>query len=165
MEPSGVRINESAVSWSEWGSPKGTFLELGREISSQLTAEAKVPDEHALVRHRPFEVELVRVKPGKRPFPLHGHTVQWEYYIVLSGRGLMIQETGTEPIPMEPGDHLIQPPGWEHTIENTGSEDLLYYVIADNPVDDACWYPDSKKWAAVGHVFRMVEADYFDGEE
>lgn len=165
MEPDGVRVNESAVEWAEWRSPKGTFVELGREVSRWLTAAAKVPDEQAPARHRPFDVELVRVLPGKRPFPRHGHTVQWEYYIVLSGRGLMIQDDGADPIPMEPGDHLIQPPGWVHTIENTGTEDLLYYVIADNPADESCWYPDSQKWATAGHVFRMAEADYWDGEE
>lgn len=165
MEPVGVRKNEAAVEWDGYGSPKGVYGGYDRDISLLLTAAARVPDEHAPVRHRPFEVRMVRLPPGKRNCPRHAHSMQWEYYIVLSGSGRMIQEEGTDPIPMEPGDHLIQPPGWEHTVENGGPDDFIYYVIADNPTDETRWFPDSKKWWAAGHIFRMMEADYFDGEE
>ena len=46
-------------------------------------------------------------------------------------------------------------------------DDLLLYVIADNPPADCIHYPDSQKWMIKPgrKVFRMTEVDYFDGEE
>ena len=47
----------------------------------------------------------------------------------------------------------------------------IYYVIADNPIGDAGYYPDSGKWkvnkssAADRVVIKGQETDYFDGEE
>ena len=33
-----------------------------------------------------------------------------------------------------------------HQIINDGIEELVFYIIADNPVGDSCYYPDSDKW-------------------
>ncbi len=165
-EPAGVRRNEADVAWDPDRSPKGDYDCHYREMSKGLTVSPTIPERHGrLPSGRPFEVDLVRIPPGKKLCPRHVHSVQWEYYIVVSGRGRMLQGQDEPPIPMQPGDHLLQPPGWVHTVENDGEQDLLYYVIASNPVDETCYYPDSGKWAAGGKVFRMVEADYFDGEE
>jgi hypothetical protein len=44
-------------------------------------------------------------------------------------------------------------------------------VIADNPIGESAYYPDSKKWKAnkTSPADRVVikgpETDYFDGEE
>ena len=161
-----VRRNETDVAWDPELSPKGRFECQYREMSRQFQAEPRPPRRHGyLPPMRPFEVDLVRIPPGKRPFPRHSHSVEWEYYIVVAGHGRMLQADGEAPIAMQPGDHLMQPPGWVHTIENDGDEDLLYYVIASNSADDTCFYPDSGKWAAADKVFRMAEADYYDGEE
>ncbi|MHB1506372.1 MAG: cupin domain-containing protein [Sulfobacillus sp.] len=165
MESAGVRMNEAAMAWEPYGSPRGVYGGFDRDISLQLTAAPKVPGSDAVMRPRPFEIRLVRLPPGKRNCPRHAHSMQWEYYIVLTGRGRMLQEDGADPIPMEPGDHLSQPAGWVHTVENSGGEDLTYYVIADNPVDETWRYPDSAKWGKGGHIFRMIETDYWDGEE
>ena len=40
--------------------------------------------------------------------------------------------------------------------------------IADNPVGESCYYPDSKKWfinAQCRQIVRSDSLDYFDGEE
>jgi hypothetical protein len=46
---------------------------------------------------------------------------------------------------------------------------LTYYVIADNPIGDSCYYPDSKKWAVFrppdNIIMKGSETDYFEGEE
>jgi uncharacterized cupin superfamily protein len=68
------------------------------------------------------------------------------------------------------GDAFFFGPGDAHQLENAGDEDFVYYVIADNPRGDSCYYPDSGKWAVVkdGSEEVMVkgkETDYFDGEE
>ena len=45
------------------------------------------------------------------------------------------------------------------------------YVIADNPIGESGYYPDSGKWkvnkssAADRVVIKGEETDYFDGEE
>ncbi len=167
-----AHLKESEIGWEVEKSPKERFEIREKSLSMRLTARAKeqpsfewreAPD--AAVRRRPFEVDLVRVPPGKWAWPRHYHSVQWEYYIVLSGRGEMVQVEGHPSIPMEPGAHILQPPGWIHTMANTGEEDLVYYVIANNPDDEHCYYPDSRKWAAAGAVYRPQEVDYWDGEE
>ena len=161
-----VRWNEADEEWDSERSEKGAFECYYREMSMALNPEPNVPVRAGKVPPaRPFEVDLVRIPPGAKLCPRHAHSTQWEYYIVLSGRGQLLQAPGEPPIPMQPGDHLMQPPGWVHTVENDGEEDLLYYVVANNPVEDVVNYPDSGKWLAARHVFRMVEADYFDGEE
>ena len=62
---------------------------------------------------------------------------------------------------------MVFPPGEAHQLINTGSEDLVYYVIADNPQADVVFYPDSNKWLAkpAKKCFEMKEVDYFAGEE
>ncbi|MDA8347144.1 MAG: cupin domain-containing protein [Thermaerobacter sp.] len=167
-----ARLNEAAIDWKVDTSPKGRYESHNKFLSHELTAAAREQptffwreDEHAPVRRRPFEVDLVKLPPGKWNCPRHYHSEQWEYYMVLSGHGEMLQEKGTPSIPMEPGDHIVQPPGWIHTVANTGDEDLVYYVIADNPDDEHCYYPDSDKWLAADTIFRMQKVDYFDGEE
>lgn len=160
------KVNENDVDWYHAKSPKGIYEAYCKELTQYLTAEPRIdfPPGRAAIG-RPFEVELVRIPPGHRLCPKHAHTAQWEYYIVLSGYGRMvIDDGGTE---LRPGDHVIQPPGWAHTVENSGEEDLVYYVIADNPSTEIVRYPDSEKWLVVpqGKLFRMVETTYFDGEE
>lgn len=165
-------LNESDVEWELMESPKGRFQAREKMLPQYLTARAKTQPSFggaeatdATLRRRPFEVDLVSVSPGKLAWPRHYHSMQWEYYIVLSGHGEMLQEEGQSGIPMKPGEHIVQPPGWVHTIANTGDEDLVYYVIADNPVEEHCYYPDTDKWYAAGATYRPQEVDYWDGEE
>jgi len=167
-----VRLNEADIDWYVETSPKGRYASHNKSMSLELTAGAREQDScrwrddpKAPVRRRPFEVELVKLPPGRLNCPRHYHSEQWEYYVVLAGRGEMLQAEGVPAIPMGPGDHIVQPPGWIHTVANTGADDLVYYVIADNPDDEHCYYPDSGKWLAGREIFRMQKADYFDGEE
>ena len=61
-------------------------------------------------------------------------------------------------------------PGEAHQLSASENEDFVYYVIADNPRGDSCYYPDSGKWAVTRElseelIVKGMEADYFDGEE
>ena len=50
----------------------------------------------------------------------------------------------------------------------TGPGDLVVFVVADNPIGEAHYYPDSKKWSVPIPERRMMRSDaraYFDGEE
>ena len=70
-----------------------------------------------------------------------------------------------------PGDAFIFGPDEPHQLINSGDEELTYYVIADNPIGESGYYPDSGKWkvnkssAADRVVIKGEETDYFDGEE
>ena len=65
------------------------------------------------------------------------------------------------------GDTFVFPPGEPHQLRNTGTEDLVYYVIADNPPADVTNYPDSNKWFVKPQrkSFTMQETDYYANEE
>jgi uncharacterized cupin superfamily protein len=68
------------------------------------------------------------------------------------------------------GDAFFFPPGEAHALSNAGDDDFVYYVIADNPRGDSCFYPDSGKWAvqkenAEEVIVKGREIDYYEGEE
>src|SRR5690349_18001288 len=66
----------------------------------------------------PFDVELVKVPPGKANFPLHAHAAQTEYYLVISGQGSILGEQAE--LRLAAGDHVICHPGEAHQITNDG---------------------------------------------
>lgn len=113
----------------------------------------------------PFDLQQRRVPAGASVCPLHQHTAQWELFIALRGTATVRTRDALHPV--RAGDVFLQPPGHAHQISNTGTEDFVFYVIADHHPADSCYYPDSNKWALMPQrkVFRMVETTYFDGEE
>jgi len=157
------RINSNEMEEFAWTSPKGKFAGAGREISEALGWDPQSPETRA--RH-PFAVEILRIAPGQTPYPYHSHSAQWEFYHVISGHGLARDEDGRTPI--KAGDAFIYGPGEAHQLINDGSEDLLLYVVADNPLGESCHYPDSNKWLVRSPERRLMRGDsldYFDGEE
>ena len=50
---------------------------------------------------------------------------------------------GTSPI--ETGDAFLFEPGQAHQLINDSSEDLILYVVADNPIGESNYFPDSQK--------------------
>jgi uncharacterized cupin superfamily protein len=85
---------------------------------------------------------------------------------VISGRGTVRHDEGTAPI--VEGDACIFRPGQAHQFFNDGSEDLVLYVVADNPIGESWHYPDSGKWGVGSPERRNIRSeplDYFDGEE
>lgn len=111
-------------------------------------------------------MELWRIHPGKKPCPYHSHSAQWEFYHVLSGRELVRHAEGTARI--EPGDAFVFPPDEPHQLINDGEEDLVVYIVADNPVGESCHYPDSEKWMVRSRaraIIRSPAIDYYNGEE
>jgi hypothetical protein len=46
--------------------------------------------------------------------------------------------------------------------------DLILYVVADNPLGESNYYPDSKKWSVPipeRNILRLEALEYYDGEE
>ena len=54
---------------------------------------------------------------------------------MISGTGVARHKDGTTPI--GPGDAFIFPPGEAHQLTNDGSQDLILYVVADNPIGES----------------------------
>jgi uncharacterized cupin superfamily protein len=160
------KININEIKEDPWQSPKGKYAVTFTGISEALGREPQSLD---LAKRWPFDLELNRVPPGKSNFPFHAHSAQWEMYVIVSGKGTVRDKDGRTEI--VEGDAFIFGPDEPHQITNSGSTDLIYYVIADNPIGESAYYPDSKKWKANKTspkdrvVIKGPEADYFDGEE
>lgn len=157
------KVNTNELEELTWGSPKGKFSGSGIQVSEALGRKPKSTD---IMERHPFDVEIARIAPGKLPFPYHSHSQQWEFYHVISGTGSVRHKDGTTAI--APGDAFIFEPGQPHQLINDGSEDLVLYVVADNPIGESCHYPDSQKYVVYSPERRMMRSehlDYFDGEE
>src|SRR5690349_1101991 len=158
-----LKINTNQLAEETWSSPKGKFVGSGKEVSEAL---GRIPRSTDLNERHPFDVEIARIPPGKAAYPYHLHSAQWEFYHVISGRGQARHQDGITPI--GPGDAFVFKPDEPHQLFNDGSEDLVVYVVADNPVGESVYYPDSKKWGVrspARRVLRSEPLDYYDGEE
>jgi mannose-6-phosphate isomerase-like protein (cupin superfamily) len=142
------KVNLNQIKEEPWQSPGRKYAVAFKGISEALGRE---PSSLDLSKRHPFDLEWNRVPPGKANFPYHAHSAQWELYLVVSGKGSVRHRNGTTEV--VPG------------------EDFIYYVIADNPIGESSYFPDSGKWkvnkssAADRVVIKGEETDYFDGEE
>ena len=158
------KVNVNDIKEEPWQSPGGKYAAHFKGITIALGRD---PNSLDLAKRQPFDLEITRVPPGKCNFPYHAHSAQWELYLVISGKGRVRHKDGTTEVVA--GDAFIFAPNEPHQLSNSGTEDLVYYVIADNPIGESCYYPDSGKWKVDKISERVVvkgkETDYFDGEE
>lgn len=157
------KVNTSQLEELTWSSPKGKFAGAGKQVSEAL---GRIPTSTDLMERHPFDVELCRIPPGKAAYPYHSHSAQWEFYQVISETGVARDKEGEHPI--EPGDAFIFRPGEAHQLSNRGQKDLVLFVVADNPIGESGYYPDSKKWVVRSperNLIRSESLEYYDGEE
>ena len=157
------KVNTNALDELVWESPGGRFGIAGAQVSEALGRD---PNSTDLMERHPFDVEICTIPPGKANYPYHSHSEQWEFYHVISGTGAVRDEEGMTPI--EPGDAFLFKPGEAHQITNDGDVDLVVYVVANNPLGESCYYPDSGKWLVRSPekmIIRSEGLDYFEGEE
>ena len=157
------KINTKDIAELTWASPKGKFVGAGKQVSEELGRKPMSTD---LMERHPFDVEICRIPPGQTPYPFHSHSAQWEFYHVISGEGFVRHVEGKTPI--EAGDAFIFKPGEPHQLINDSTDDLVLYVVADNPMGESCHYPDSQKWVVRSPERRLIRSeplDYYDGEE
>lgn len=154
-------VNHKDINPVTQKSPKETFYIERRHISEAMG----VPRDAGLDKGgHPFEVEHVSLPAGKRNFPLHTHAAQYEFYYILSGKGML--ETESDSHELRAGDSVMLAPGEAHSFYNPYEAPLEYLVIADNPPADIAYYPKSKKWGIKpGRIFFRESVDYYDGEE
>ena len=159
------KVNVKDIEERQRQSPKGKFGRASKDIS---TALGRDPESLDLVKRHPFDLALVRIPKGKSLCPYHSHSAESELYLVVSGQGSIRDKDGSTIVTA--GDAFFFGPGEAHQLTNAGEEDFVYYVIADNPRGDSCYYPDSGKWAVAKEgseevIVKGTETDYFDGEE
>ena len=160
------KVNINDIKEEAWQSPGGKYAVSFKGISEAL---GRNPNSLDLSKRHPFDLEWNRVPPGKPNFPYHAHSAQWELYLIISGEGNVRHKDGTTKV--EAGAAFVFGPDEPHQVINSGAEDLTFYVIADNPIGESAYYPDSGKWkvnkssAADRVVIKGNETNYFDGEE
>ena len=159
------KVNLKDVAEEERKSPKGKFHKFVKDVSIALGRDRESLD---LEKRHPFDLAAVRIPKGKSYCPYHSHSAETELYLVISGRGNIRGKDGTTEAGA--GDAFLFGPGEAHQITNAGDDDFAYYVIADNPRGDSCYYPDSEKWAVFlegseDAIVKGKETDYYDGEE
>jgi uncharacterized cupin superfamily protein len=157
------KINTNELAEETWSSPKGKFAGASRSVSEAL---GRKPQSLNLNERHPFDVEILRILPGQIPYPYHSHSAQWEFYHVISGRGQVRHAEGITAIAA--GDAFVFKPGEPHQLINDSEGDLVIYVVADNPIGESAYYPDSKKWSVHSPESRIIRGEpleYYDGEE
>jgi quercetin dioxygenase-like cupin family protein len=157
------KINLADVPESFSVSPKGRF---GRGLKDISVALGRKPKSLNLSERFPFDVQICRIPPGKARGPYHYHTSQFEYYQVVAGGGNVRHEQGVNRVVQ--GDAFQFGPGEPHQLVNDSADDFIVLVVADNPISEACYYPDSDKWlidAPAGVILKSQPIDYFAGEE
>jgi uncharacterized cupin superfamily protein len=159
------KVNLKDIHETERQSPGGKFGRRTKEISVALGRDRAALD---LDKRHPFDLAITTIPKGKSLCPYHSHSAESELYLVISGQGSIRDKDGTTKVGA--GDAFFFGPGEAHQLINAGDEDFVYYVIADNPRGDSCFYPDSGKWAVITEgtkeiIVKGKETDYFDGEE
>jgi uncharacterized cupin superfamily protein len=159
------KVNVNEIQERKRQSPSGRFGRASKDISIALGRD---PESFDLRKRHPFDLALIRIPKGKALCPYHSHSAESELYLVVSGKGGIRDKEGTTMVTA--GDTFFFGPGEAHQLSNAGEEDFVYYVIADNPRGDSCYYPDSGKFAVMKEgtsevIVKGTETDYFDGEE
>ena len=159
------KVNVQDIKERTRQSPGGKFGRSSKDISVALGSD---DDSLDLSKRHAFELALVRIPKGKSLCPYHSHSAASELYLVISGQGSIRDKDGLTPVAA--GDAFFFAPNETHQLTNAGEDDFVYYVIADSPRSDSCYYPDSGKFAvSKGEndwvITKCQETDYFDGEE
>jgi uncharacterized cupin superfamily protein len=158
-----LKVNTARIAEFTWSSPEGEIIGAGKEISEEL---GRKPDSTDLNERHPFDVEICRIPPGKTPYTYHSHSAQWEFYHVISGSGVVRHKEGTTPI--EVGDAFLFKPNEPHQITNDGAQDLILYVVADNPLGESYYHPDSNEWTVPipkRKIIRPAAREHHEGEK
>jgi uncharacterized cupin superfamily protein len=158
------KVNLKDVKEVQRISPKKKYEAYSKEVAVALGREDGATDAR---KRWPFDVTVTRLPAGAARCPYHVHSAQWEFYVIISGKGKVRDESGWTEVGA--GDAFVFAPREAHQIANAGEEELVYYVVADNPAGEWCHYPDSGKYIVrtepVNTVLKGDGADYFDGEE
>ena len=90
-------------------------------------------------------VNIDFVKPGGKSTMYHSHSRQEEFFLIMSGKGLL--RINEEEIPVKTGDVISKPAGKNiaHQFINNSSEILQILDVGNRDKDDVAIYPDENK--------------------
>lgn len=107
-------------------------------------------------------VNLVRVPPGRRAFPLHRHHVEEEWVYVVSGTAEVRLDADRHRL--GPGGFVVFPPGGAaHAVENpSGDTDLVCLTGGENAPGEIVDFPEAGRRIVRGRaLFQAADADAF----
>ena len=84
------------------------------------------PHKHTLFESARLLVGTNSLLPGQSQ-PIHDHTGQDKFYLVLDGVGLFT--VGDEQRPCGPGDLILAPSGVPHGVQNQGDTLLTFLTV------------------------------------
>ncbi|MGF1449692.1 MAG: cupin domain-containing protein [Opitutales bacterium] len=162
------KTNTNDLAWAPKQSPSGQFSLQQQDVSLALGGKK---DRGVEAGGHPFDVSRVRLAAGKRNWPLHAHSNQWECFLITAGTGRWrtLDEADVErEQAVGPGDCLLCPPGLAHCLRAGSDAPLEYWLIATNQPSDSTHYPDSGKFFLKPQRVMLrgeATADYWDGED
>ena len=124
------------------------MAKFGRRIEEISIALGRDPESLDLRKRHPFDLALVRIPKGKTLCPYHSHSRESGFTWWCQGQGSIRDKEWIDNC--DRGRRLLlRPRRSAISSANAGEEDFVYYVIADNPRGDSCYYPDSGKFAVM----------------
>lgn len=107
-------------------------------------------------------INLVRIAPGERAFPLHRHQGEEEWTYVIAGAGEVQLDDKAQAI--GPGDFIaFAASGPAHAVRNTGTGELLCLMGGDAPMADVIDFPElGKRVVRSPAGFEAASADGFE---
>jgi uncharacterized cupin superfamily protein len=106
-------------------------------------------------------VNIDHVKPNNFSSKYHSHSAQEEFFIILSGSGVL--RMNNNEVPVKKGDFVAKPAGDgnAHQFYNTGEDILEIMDIGTVETEDICFYPDEDIFLVKSHgesfVFRKED--------
>jgi len=87
-------------------------------------------------------VNIDFVKPGSQSAKYHSHSKQEEFFLIISGKGILRMDG--EEISIKPGDVISKPAGKNiaHHFINNSTEILQILDVGTREKDDVATYPD-----------------------
>jgi uncharacterized cupin superfamily protein len=107
-------------------------------------------------------INLIRVPPGRRAFPLHRHHVEEEWVWVVSGTAEVRLDAERHRI--GPGGLAVFPPGGPaHAVENPSADtDLVCLTGGENAPGEIVDFPEAGRRIVRGRgLFQIGDADAF----
>jgi hypothetical protein len=78
-----LKANTHQLPELAWSSPKGKFAGAGKQVSEALGRDPSSTD---LNKRHPFDVEILRIPPGKAPYLYRRRRMSWRLCGVLGVR-------------------------------------------------------------------------------
>ena len=101
-------------------------------------------------------VNIDYVPPGAFSTKYHSHSQQEEFFLVLSGKGILRlngqeQEVGKDDFIAKPAGKNIA-----HTFFNSGKEVLVILDVGTRENEDTCYYPDEDVYMQKSNGVRRI---------